>query len=56
MRSFQDNPEHWLKRAEQMRELAEKMLDGKRRVLLRMANDYEELARRARERIEEIGG
>jgi hypothetical protein len=57
MRAFKDNPEHWRKRADQMRELAEKLPDSKRRILLRMADEYEELARRAYERIaKETGG
>jgi hypothetical protein len=56
MRSFKDNPEHWRNRADEMRELAQQLPDGRRRILLRMADEYEELARRAQERIGEAGG
>ena len=45
------NPEHWRRRAEQVRSLAEQMDDMEaRRRLLKVAEGYEQLAERAKER------
>ena len=47
---FFNDPEHWRKRAEKMRTLAEEMLDQDSRIImLRAAGDYERLARRSEE-------
>ncbi len=49
--SFINNPEHWRKRAEEMRVLAEQMADEQSRItMLRIASDYERLATRAEQR------
>jgi hypothetical protein len=46
-----DSPSHWQKRAEETRTLADEMRDRRaRRMMLRLAADYELLARRATER------
>ena len=49
--SFIDNPKHWAQRAAEMRSLAEQMNDQQsREAMLRIAEDYEKLARRTLER------
>ena len=48
---FVNDPEHWRKRAEEMRTLATSMKDPiNKEMMLRVANDYERLAKRAEER------
>lgn len=47
-----NDPRHWRERAEETRVVAEKMHDiGAREMMLRVADDYEGLARRALERL-----
>jgi hypothetical protein len=46
-----NDPEHWLKRAKEARALAEQMGDPEgKRMMRRVADDYERLAQRAQER------
>jgi hypothetical protein len=46
-----DDPQHWLERAEEMRRLAEEMRDAEtRRMMLSIAEGYDKLAQRAKER------
>jgi hypothetical protein len=46
-----DDPEHWRLRGEELRVVAEDILDPKSRtILLRIADDYEKLAQRAEQR------
>jgi hypothetical protein len=46
-----NDPEHWRRRAVEMRVLAENATDvSARETMLRIAEDYEELARRAQNR------
>ena len=49
--SFINDPEHWLERAEQMRTLADELDDEQvKETMLRIANDYGRLAKRAEQR------
>jgi hypothetical protein len=51
--SLLDNPAHWEERAEEARSIAEQMSDpDSKQMMLRIAEDYEQLAARARRRIE----
>jgi hypothetical protein len=51
--SLLDNPAHWIARAETARVIAEELGDDpeSKRIMLRIAEDYEELAKRAQERV-----
>jgi hypothetical protein len=52
MNALIDDPVHWLARAEEARVIAEDMKDPEsRRIMLGIADDYEKLALRARERL-----
>ena len=49
--SFINDPEHWLERAEQMRNLADDLDDEQaKETMLRIANDYGRLAKHAEQR------
>ena len=49
--SFINDPKHWRDRAEEMRRLAEEIIDEKsKQTMLRIAKDYDKLAQRAEER------
>ena len=49
--SLADDPAHWRKRADEIRQLAEKMTDPKEReTLLKLAAEYEKLAQRSADR------
>jgi hypothetical protein len=54
--SILDNPEHWQERAEEARSIAEQMSDpDSKRMMLRIAEDYERLAAHARRRMKRSG-
>ena len=49
--SILDEPKHWLERAEEARSIADQLSDPEsRRMMLRIAEDYERLANHARRR------
>ena len=49
--SFINDPEHWLERAEQMRNFADELDDEQaKETMLRIVNDYGRLAERAEQR------
>jgi hypothetical protein len=49
--SFIDDPNHWRQRAEEMRTLADHMRDEtSKKMMFRIAEDYELLAKRAEQR------
>jgi molecular chaperone GrpE (heat shock protein) len=47
-----NDPKHWRERAEEARTVADEMTDeGSKKKMMRIAEDYEELARRAERRL-----
>lgn len=48
---FVNDPDHWRRRADEMRALAADMTDAEtRQTMLRLAKDYDRLAKRAEQR------
>jgi hypothetical protein len=55
--SFINDPEHWLERAEQMRNLADDLDDEQaKETMLRIANEYGRLAKHAEQRTQKDKG
>jgi hypothetical protein len=53
--SFVNDPDHWSGRAEEARTLADAMSDQvSKRMMLKIADDYEELAKRAEVRVKRM--
>ena len=51
-----NDPKHWRERAEEARTVADQTNDeGSKRSMLRIAKDYEELAKRAERRLQQAG-
>ena len=51
-----NDPKHWRERAEEARAVADAMTDEKtKKMMLRIADDYETLARRAEQRLQDTG-
>jgi outer membrane lipopolysaccharide assembly protein LptE/RlpB len=56
MTTLVDDPVHWLGRAEVARAIAEDMRDAEsKQIMLRIADDYDKLAKRAQERLRRKG-